>query len=219
MWRGRPRPRSHGIICPVKSGSTTDLYRKLPSVDELLRTPAIADLISREGPAAVTESARAVLSRLREEIGTALVDDESLDLALSGIPSAIERELRQALRYSLRTVINATGVILHTNLGRAPLSHAAIDHIREIATTYSNLEFDLETGERGKRDIHVDRLFQKLLLEKTAELRSAGRAGTPVPKRNSVSTIVVNNNAAAVLRSEEHTSELQSRRDLVCRLL
>src|SRR5438270_12669191 len=197
MWRGRPRPRSHGIICPVKSGSTTDLYRKLPSVDELLRTPAMADLISREGPTAVTESARAVLSRLREEIGTALVDDESLDLALSGIPSAIERELRQALRYSLRTVINATGVILHTNLGRAPLSHAAIDHIREIATTYSNLEFDLDTGERGKRDIHVDRLFQKLLSEEAAELPSAGRAGTPVPKRNS--TIVVNNNAAAVL--------------------
>src|SRR2546430_15444625 len=199
MWRGRPRPRSHGIICPVKSGSTTDLYRKLPSVDELLRTPAMADLISREGPAAVTESARAVLSRLREEIGTALVDDESLDLALSGIPSAIERELQQALRYSLRTVINATGVILHTNLGRAPLSHAAIDHIREIATTYSNLEFDLETGEGGKRDIHVDRLFQKLLSEEAAELPSAGRAGTPVPTLNAISTIVVNNNAAAVL--------------------
>ena len=197
MWRGRPRPRSHGIICPVKSGSTTDLYRKLPSVDELLRTPAMADLISREGPAAVTESARAVLSRLREEIGTALVDDESLDLALSGIPSAIERELQQALRYSLRTVINATGVILHTNLGRAPLSHAAIDHIREIAGAYSNLEFDTETGERGKRDIHVDRLFQKLLSEEAAELPSAGRAGTPVPTLNA--TIVVNNNAAAVL--------------------
>jgi len=181
----------------VKSGSKTDLYRKLPSVDELLRTPVIANLISREGPAAVTESARAVLSRLREEIGTALVDDESLDLALSGIASAVERELRQALRYSLRTVINATGVILHTNLGRAPLSHAAIDHIREIAGAYSNLEFDTETGERGKRDIHVDRLFQKLLSEEAAELPSAGRAGTPVPTLNA--TIVVNNNAAAVL--------------------
>src|SRR2546429_6639539 len=199
MWRGRPRPRSHGIICPVKSGSTTDLYRKLPSVDELLRTPVIANLISREGPAAVTESARAVLSRLREEIGTALVDDESLDLALSGIASAVERELRQALRYSLRTVINATGVILHTNLGRAPIPHAAIDHIREIAGAYSNLEFDTETGERGKRDIHVDRLFQKLLSEEAAELPSAGRVGTPVPTANAISTIVVNNNAAAVL--------------------
>ena len=192
-----PHPRSHGIISLVKSGSKTDLYRKLPSVDELLRTPVIADLISREGPAAVTESARVVLSRLREEIGTALLDGESLDLALSGIASAVERELRQALRYSLRTVINATGVILHTNLGRAPLSHAAIDHIREIAGAYSNLEFDTETGERGKRDIHVDRLFQKLLSEEAAELPSAGRAGTPVPTLNA--TIVVNNNAAAVL--------------------
>src|SRR5947207_12807894 len=126
MWRGRPRPRSHGIICPVKSGSTTDLYRQVPSVDELLRTPVIADLISREGPAAVTESARAVLSRLREEIGTALGDDERLDLALAGIQSAIERELQQALRYSLRTVINATGLILHTHLGPERLAHAAI---------------------------------------------------------------------------------------------
>ncbi len=69
----------------MKSGSKTDLYRKLPSVDELLRTPVIADLISREGPAAVTESARAVLSRLREEIGTALVDDESLDQCCSDL--------------------------------------------------------------------------------------------------------------------------------------
>lgn len=183
----------------MKPGSKTDLYRKLPSVDELLRTPVIADLISREGPAAVTESARAVLSRLREEIGTALVDDESLDLALSGIPSAIERELQQALRYSLRAVINATGVILHTNLGRAPLSHAAIDHVREVAGGYSNLEFDTETGQRGKRDIHVDRFFQKLLSEEAAELASAGRAGTPIPTLNAISTIVVNNNAAAVL--------------------
>jgi L-seryl-tRNA(Ser) seleniumtransferase len=82
----------------VKSGPKSDLYRKLPSVDELLRVPTIADLITREGQGAVTESVRVVLSRLREEIGTALVDDESFDLALSGIASAIERELQQALR-------------------------------------------------------------------------------------------------------------------------
>src|SRR5437870_8041105 len=131
MWRRRPRPGSHGIISLVKSGSKTDLYRKLPSVDELLRTPAMADLISREGPAAVTESARAVLSRLREEIGTALADDESLDLALSGIPRAIERQLQQALRYSLRTVTNATGVISLTKVGLAPLSHAPIGSSRD----------------------------------------------------------------------------------------
>ena len=182
----------------MKSGCKIDLYRKLPSLDELLRTPAMADLISREGQAAaVTESARAVLSRLREEIGTALVDDESLDLALSGIASAIERELRQALRHSLRNVINATGVVLHTNLGRAPLSLAAIEHIREIAAGYSNLEFDVETGERGKRDAHVDRLFYKLLENGYVGTAALGRPG----ERSSpaISTIVVNNNAAAVL--------------------
>jgi L-seryl-tRNA(Ser) seleniumtransferase len=183
----------------VKSGPKSDLYRKLPSVDELLRVPTIADLITREGQGAVTESVRVVLSRLREEIGTALVDDESLDLALSGIASAIERELQQALRYSLRILINATGVILHTNLGRAPLGLPALDHIREVAGGYSNLEFDTETGQRGKRDVHVDRLFQKLLSEEIAELRSAGRAGAPVSTLDAISTIVVNNNAAAVL--------------------
>jgi L-seryl-tRNA(Ser) seleniumtransferase len=93
-------------------------------------------------------------------------------------------------------VINATGVILHTNLGRAPLAASAIDHLREAASSYSNLEFDLATGERGKRDVHVDRLFQKLLAE------GVGTGDSPVQAERSsaaISTIVVNNNAAAVL--------------------
>src|SRR5262249_13629705 len=80
----------------------------------------------------------------------------------------------------------ATGVLLHTNLGRAPLASQALAHAQEIAGGYSNLEFDLSTGERGKRDVHVDRLFRKLLSE------HSGSA-----KKN-VSTIVVNNNAAGV---------------------
>ena len=69
-----------------------------------------------------------------------------LELALSGLEGAVENQLRQALSYSLRPVINATGVILHTNLGRAPLGEAAIEHIRETAASYSNLEFDLDAG-------------------------------------------------------------------------
>src|SRR5258708_13060560 len=63
---------------------------------------------------------------------------------------------------SLEPVINATGVILHTNLGRAPLSGAAVEEIRHSATSYSNLEYDLETGARGKRDVHVAQLLERL---------------------------------------------------------
>ncbi|HUK23570.1 MAG TPA: L-seryl-tRNA(Sec) selenium transferase [Terriglobales bacterium] len=167
----------------MKTASQSDLYRKLPSVDELLRQPELALLVSNEGQAAVTDAARTVLSRLRAEIAEAHLDASAVDLAVSGLAPAIERQLRAALSYSLRPVINATGVILHTNLGRAPLSAAALAHLQKTAGTYSNLEFDLAAGERGRRDAHVDRLFRSLL----------SGAGSPV------STIVVNNNAAAVL--------------------
>ena len=163
----------------------SDLFRKLPSVDDLLRDAAIAPLASTYGHEALTNASRAVLSRLRQEIASRLLDNTALQLALDGLFAAVETELRRALSYSLRPLINATGVILHTNLGRAPLSESAIDHIRETATRYSNLEFDLAAGGRGKRDVHVDRLFQRLLGHDSAEVR--------------VSTIVVNNNAAAVL--------------------
>ena len=182
----------------------TGLYRKLPGVDELLRDAGVAALVSEDGQGAVADACRTVLDRLREEISAGRLDAAGVDLALSGMASAVERQLRENLRYSLRTVINATGVILHTNLGRAPLTETAIEHIRETAGTYSNLELDLESGERGKRDVHVDRLLRKLLAE-SAELRSAGQVRAAVPTRSEsgdpgiVGTIVVNNNAAAVL--------------------
>ncbi len=176
-----------------------DLYRELPSVDELLRDPEAVVLVEQDGQAVIADACRAVLGRLRDEISAGHLDAGKLALALSGIQSAIEGELRRALGYSLRPVINATGVILHTNLGRAPLAEAALEHIRETAGVYSNLEFDLESGDRGKRDVHVDRLFRRLLSDESAELRSAGQPRAAVPMRALVSTIVVNNNAAAVL--------------------
>ena len=166
-----------------------DLYRELPSVDELLHTAAIAALVTQEGQAAVIDSCRAVLARLRAEIGAGYLDSAKLKLAISDIPSAVAQELTRSLGYSLRPVINATGVILHTNLGRAPIAQYAFNHIRETAGAYSNLEFDLEAGDRGKRDVHADRLFQKLLADP-----STGKGA-----RTFTSTIVVNNNAAAVL--------------------
>jgi L-seryl-tRNA(Ser) seleniumtransferase len=178
---------------PVKIDSSADLYRKLPSVDELQRSSELAALATSEGQAAVTDATRAVLGSLRQEISDGRLDANAVDLALSGLESAIIRRVRQSLKYSLRPVINATGVILHTNLGRAPLPASTLEHIRETAASYSNLEFDVATGERGKRDVHLDRLFRKLLDESA----SAG-----VPARGpeaGISTIVVNNNAAAVL--------------------
>src|SRR4051795_6406036 len=165
--------------------SATHLYRGLPAIDELLRNRDISDLVAEYGQAATTDACRVVLARLRDEIAAGHLDETRLQLALAGIYDAIKSELGRSLKYSLRPVINATGVILHTNLGRAPLGVSAIQHIRETAIAYSNLECDIETGERGKRDVHVDRLFRKLL----AESQAGG----------DVSTIVVNNNAAAVL--------------------
>ncbi len=179
-------------------------------------------LIEREGHSAVAESIRVVLARLRQEISSGQItggqlDEKSLDLALGGLSAAVERQLRQSLSYSLLPLINATGVILHTNLGRAPLAATALDHVRATASAYSNLEFDLATGERGKRDVHVDRLFQKLLddalpsfarSDPSAPLRagSQGRLSLREPEQTiptgistAISTIVVNNNAAAVL--------------------
>jgi L-seryl-tRNA(Ser) seleniumtransferase len=167
----------------VKTATSAELFRRLPSVDDLMRSPAVGSLTTAYGHDSVVDAARLVLARLRQEITAEMLDRDALDLALSGLAGAVEKELRQTLSCSLRPVINATGVILHTNLGRAPLSQAAIDHIRETATSYSNLEFDLAAGARGKRDIHVDRLFRKLLHIDAADIAS----------------IVVNNNAAAVL--------------------
>jgi len=170
----------------MKSAAKSDLFRELPSVDEMLRRPNVAALAADDGMAAVTDAARAVLAHLRQEISSGLLDQTALQIALRGVGAAIEGQLRQALGYSLRAVINATGVILHTNLGRAPLAEAALAHVGEIAGRYSNLEFEIEAGVRGKRDVHVERLFQRLLADGAKDA-------------SGVSTIVVNNNAAAVL--------------------
>ena len=173
----------------VLTASQSALLRKLPSVDELLRLPQVSALAAREGRAPVTDAARAVLAELRAQIGSGRLRLDEVDSALAELAGAIDGQLKQDLSFSLRPVINATGVILHTNLGRAPLSAGALEHVKDAAGGYSNLELDLGTGERGRRDVHVDRLFRRLLGRKSAgeEQRSAA-----------VTTIVVNNNAAAV---------------------
>jgi L-seryl-tRNA(Ser) seleniumtransferase len=150
------------------------LWREIPSVDELLARPAIGALEARFGRRLVRETARDVLARLRKRVS----DGSLQNLSAESIEREIVAASEQRAGFSLARVINATGVIVHTNLGRAPLARTALDQLSSVSGRYSNLEFDLERGQRGRRDNHTDRLF--------AELLSAER------------TLVVNNNAAAV---------------------
>jgi L-seryl-tRNA(Ser) seleniumtransferase len=136
--------------------------RDLPSVDELAR--------QSEDPLAV-EAARTVVARAREQIQQG---DDPGDLRLQ-----LQAELDSARAPRLRRVLNATGVIVHTNLGRAPLAEAALDRVREIARGYSNLEYDVAAGGRGSRQDHVAGLLRRLTGAEAA--------------------LVVNNNAAAVM--------------------
>jgi L-seryl-tRNA(Ser) seleniumtransferase len=155
-----------------------DLLRQIPSVDELLTQPRLAALAQRVDRALLVEIARTVLADLRGRItgeGTAAV----MALDSTALEERIASMVEQVLTSSLQAVINATGVILHTNLGRAPLSSAAAEEIRRSAASYSNLEYDLEAGARGKRDVHVAQLLERLTGAEAA--------------------IVVNNCAAAVL--------------------
>ena len=157
----------------------------LPSADEILHSPELQPLLERETHHAVAEAVRTVLARLRDEIsGPRLTSSEEVRLAVAGLPDAIEKQLRSAMEFSLKHVINATGVVLHTNLGRAPLAQSALQRINDVAGRYTNLEFDIAAGQRGKRDVHLEQLFSRIL-------NQDGVSGTR--------TVVVNNCAAAVM--------------------
>jgi len=156
------------------SNQATAALRQIPSVDELLNRPAVRVLEERVGRQLLVDTIRQVLAGLRNRLASGTVSAFSLEMVEKEIVTTAEA----ALDFSLRPVINASGVIIHTNLGRAPLAEEALEHLAAVARGYSNLEFDLARGERGKRDSHTDRLFARLL--------GAER------------TVVVNNNAAAV---------------------
>lgn len=163
---------------PALSSAQAALLRRVPSVDELLLRPGLATLCREVNRGFVVETTREVLEGLRRDItsGQAHAED-TLD------PAAVEQRIVHAVQKefapSLQPVINASGVILHTNLGRAPLSAHVVEEFRRTATQYSNLEYDLEAGARGKRDVHTARLIKRLT--------------------GAESAIVVNNCAAAVL--------------------
>ena len=132
----------------------TDPRRDLPSVGALLETGAVRALLDVTPRPLVVEAVRATVARARET-ASAPADD-------AGWAEAIAARLADATRPSLRRVINATGVVLHTNLGRAPLADVALDAIAETAAGYSNLELDLDRGARGSRYVHCASLLREL---------------------------------------------------------
>ena len=152
--------------------------RRLPSVDELLAHDRLRELIEEVGRPLVVVAARQTVATLRGEIRRGLAETE-LAVRLAHLEQEVAAETRELLGLSLRPVINATGVVLHTNLGRAPLSRAAAERVAAVATQYSNLEFDLGRGARGRRDVHAGKFLDRLL--------------------GAEASLVVNNNAAAVL--------------------
>ena len=160
------------------SDDQTALLRQMPSVDELLQLPTVAKLCSEIDRGFVVDITRQVLSQLRREIAAGEVLAEQT-ISPAALEARIVQAVQQELAPSLQPVINASGVILHTNLGRAPLPAQLIDELRRTATQYTNLEYDLVAGARGKRDVHTTRLLQQLT--------------------GAESAIVVNNCAAAVL--------------------
>jgi L-seryl-tRNA(Ser) seleniumtransferase len=151
------------------------LLRQIPSVDEVLNSPQAAKLIGAAGRAMTANTVRELLAEVREKARNGA---PAATPSIAEIHAAITQKIEEKLAPSLRGVINATGVVLHTNLGRAPLAKAAAERIVATATRYSNLEYDVAAGERGKRDAHTSPAL--------AELTGAESA------------IVVNNNAAAV---------------------
>jgi L-seryl-tRNA(Ser) seleniumtransferase len=156
------------------------LFKNIPAVDRLLTSGGLGEASARYGRNLVLRAVHEVLEEIRHEI-TGGAPLEASDLAVGPVSERVVKHLSEISRSSLRAVINATGVVVHTNLGRSILPERALEKFRPLSGGYSNLEYDLALGKRGSRYSHVEGILK--------ELTSAESA------------VVVNNNAAAVLVS------------------
>ena len=157
------------------------VLRKIPSVDEILSNPQIADLLRTYPRTVVVDAVRNGLKRLRQQLldKKELTNLEEEFFSFEHLYSLFRKEIDLQVQPRLRHLINATGVVIHTNLGRSPLHPSALKHMIDIAKNYSNLEYDLDRGERGNRYTHVEGILCRL--------------------SGAESALVVNNNAGAVL--------------------
>lgn len=170
----------------------TDIRSKLPSVSKLLETDFVWELMKDSPRTVVTDAVRGAVDAVRKNPELTPTSDTEWEILILDILNKLNTK-------SLRPVINATGVIVHTNLGRAPLASVAIDAIRDVASGYSNLEYNLSTGTRGSRHDHCSKLLCKLTGAEDA--------------------LVVNNCAAALVLAlntfAEHREVIISRGELV----
>lgn len=157
----------------INMSVNSQLLRQIPKVDELLRHPRLASLSCQH--TILTETVREVIDSLRQ----AILAGEEPSIQPDSLCDEVERLVQKKTTMNLRPVINATGIVLHTNLGRAKLSTAAVQAIQSVAQDYNTLEYNLEKGSRGSRYSHVEQLISKLTGAEDA--------------------MVVNNNAAAVM--------------------
>lgn len=162
------------------SDAQSELLRSLPSVEQLLETQVLVSAMDEYGRGLVTQSARAAIEDLRRQILSGAELEREM-LAPESLARAAVAEAARVRSPSLKTLINATGVVVHTNLGRSVLADEAMQAVEEISVSYSNLEYDLSEGHRGSRHDHITEII--------LELTGAEEA------------LVVNNNAAAVLLS------------------
>ncbi|MCP4681617.1 MAG: L-seryl-tRNA(Sec) selenium transferase [Desulfobacterales bacterium] len=168
------------------------LFRKIPGVDRLLMNPELEEALAVYPRNLVLRATNQVLEELRQKIRQGQIIEEKVELDIESIAESVIERVESVSQPSLRPVINATGVVVHTNLGRSLLPETALKRFEVLSGAYSNLEYDLDQGKRGSRYAHVEGLLK--------ELTSAEAA------------MVVNNNAAAVLISLE---TLAKRREVV----
>jgi L-seryl-tRNA(Ser) seleniumtransferase len=149
-------------------------FSVIPSIEQLRQRPAVRALEARFGAEATVGALRAAAAEARRALASGAGAE-----VVGGIEQAAATQLAAAFRPSLVPVINATGVVIHTNLGRAPLAAAAIERVAEVARGYSSLEYDVDRGARGRRDVHAEGLICRLT--------------------GAAAAVVVNNNAAATM--------------------
>jgi L-seryl-tRNA(Ser) seleniumtransferase len=160
---------------PDKDNRLRDKLRKIPSIEEILESIELQEYIHKLSHQTVAETAREVVSSLRKK----LMKKDKDEISSKTIIKEIENILSHQEKLFIKPVINGTGVILHTNFGRAPLGEELLNHIQKISKNYSNLEYDLKLGQRGERTSFLEKLICKLT--------------------QAEGSLVVNNNAAAVL--------------------